>query len=440
MESSATALTEARGHLERISLRLRQGHKDLYHDLALYLQVLREELLPAVQQAVFHLATQMLPEHYGSLDSSERQALQGRLALLVHRCGCLLTLEQLVVLARQVQAERLRQRRQEQSRMFAALTRSVRGGPDVDEEPEQDGEPDEEEEGEEAEGSLAGPDPAGSVHLDLALPLSAELFAGGLPGLAGLTALTGSADEGAGEGIDGVEEEEDDDDLDDGDDSESWDGSRQDRDLARTPRSGDPADVLQTLLAMASASLDRQTGSRQPGSRQQRPGGATPPLTQERGGERDPSLLPGQPLQLLQWWEALDLALQRRLRNLSHAINLDLMRLGLTRGLLPVSLLDAVLQGQIEALPAPVNLLRLSLPYGPEGGTGQLDAHGLLLRPGDLEYVKPRLRTCRRRLERRRAEVRKMAQQYRHWQRRARSLEAEQQWLQDSRSTPPTPP
>jgi hypothetical protein len=154
----------------------------------------------------------------------------------------------------------------------------------------------------------------------------------------------------------------------------------------------------------------------------------------------DPFPVPQQPAALLRWWEALDQALQRRLRNLSHAINLELLRLGLTRSLLPINLLDAVLEGQIEAMPAPANLLRLSMPFAPEGMAAPLEAVGLLLRSSDLEFDQARLRTLRRRLERRRQDVRKMAQQHRHWQRRAQALEAEQQWLQDSRTNLPAPP
>ena len=150
--------------------------------------------------------------------------------------------------------------------------------------------------------------------------------------------------------------------------------------------------------------------------------------------------MPRQPLELLHWWGAFDLALQRRLRNLSHAINLELLHLGLTRSLLPASLLDAVLRGQIEALPAPANLLRLSLPFGPEGLAAPVEALGLLLRSPDLEVEQPRLRTCRRRLEERRSELRTVARNYRHWQRRTLALEAEQQWLQDSRTAGPVQP
>jgi hypothetical protein len=159
------------------------------------------------------------------------------------------------------------------------------------------------------------------------------------------------------------------------------------------------------------------------------------PAALEPASPLDPDLtgsgLPRDPLRQVSWWRHFDRALSRRLRNLSHALNVEMMRLGLAQGLLPLNLLDAVLEGQVEALPAPVNLLRLPLPL-PSGHGGPTEVLALLLRPGDLEFDQPRLRTCRQRLEQRRRALRTMAKRYRIWQRRVTALEAEQQWFQDS--------
>ncbi len=158
------------------------------------------------------------------------------------------------------------------------------------------------------------------------------------------------------------------------------------------------------------------------------------------------SLMPQDAPSLLAWWEALDGALQRRLRNLSNAVNGELVRLGINRSPLPIALLDAVLKGQLDPLPAPANLVRLQLPFGGEapsrspGGSpspafphgGAVDMVVLLLRPADLEFEAPALRVCRRRLEQSRARLRTMAQRHRYWQRRVQALEAERQWFQDS--------
>ncbi|WP_231594642.1 hypothetical protein [Synechococcus sp. CBW1107] len=425
METSATALSEAHGHLERIRLRLGEGHRELYHDLALYLQVLRDGLLDAVQQAVFHVATQVVPERYRHLNDRQRQELPRRLAELVQRCGCLLTLEQLLVLARQVQNEQRRQGQQDQRRLARALSRLSAGAA------EDDGE-DDGDEREEAEGS---------IRLDLNLPLSAELFSAGIPTLAGLGGLV---DDPAQKLMDGEERDEGDDDGDldvEGADDDEDDNLDEESELDELEdledddaEAEDPTDILRALLTMA-VPLDRRSQIRVTGlSSPEATAGPLPHSSAE--AEADQPLVPRQPLELLEWWQALDLALQRRLRNLSHAINLDLIKLGLTRSLMPLSLLDAVLQGDLEALPAPANLLRIHLPFGTPETPVRVEALGVLLRTSDLEYEQPRLRTCRKRLEQRRASVRKMAQQYRHWQRRARALEAEQQWMQDSQSTP----
>jgi hypothetical protein len=167
-------------------------------------------------------------------------------------------------------------------------------------------------------------------------------------------------------------------------------------------------------------------------------GGAKLPRHESDRSRFDPwsgGQLPRDPITLLDWLDGLEQALIRRLRNLSHAINVELLRHGLSGTLLPVGLLDAVLNGQIEPQPAPANLLRLQLPFASEAPDGALQALALLLRPADLELEEPRLRTCRRRLQQHRQEVRRMAHQYRRLQRWREAHESEQLWLQDLRAS-----
>ena len=140
------------------------------------------------------------------------------------------------------------------------------------------------------------------------------------------------------------------------------------------------------------------------------------------------------------WLDGFERALVRRLRNLSHAINVDLLRIGLSRSLLPVNLLDAVLKGQIETQTAPANVLSLPLPLGSQALPQSLETASILIRLSDLELEQPKLRTCRSRLQQQRQEVRRMAQHYRRLRRRLQGLEAEQLWLQDvSTATKPSP-
>jgi hypothetical protein len=152
----------------------------------------------------------------------------------------------------------------------------------------------------------------------------------------------------------------------------------------------------------------------------------------------DSPSLPTDPQALQVWLEGFERALVRRLRNLSHALNVELLRSGLSRSLLPPSLLQAALQGQLEPQPAPANLLRLQVPLAPDSG-GDFDSVALLLRLSDLELDQPRLRSCRSRWQRHRQEIRRMAERTRRLRRQLQRLEAERLWHQDNPSPQPPP-
>ena len=413
MHPNAQPLEEAQ---RQLSLMLQQQEElapGLYRDLALYLQVLREGLLPAVQQACFHLATQVVPERYGQLPQERRRLFQQRLATLVKRCSALLTVEQLMGLAAQQQRREHRRRAAERQRVLDAF---LEGGASSGEEAARTaGSP---AAGSASAGLSAGQpqEPAqGSISLGLDLPLSADLLDHGIPGLAGAAgaATTPAPADASAESAD--------------------DGLR----------------LLQSLFSLAAEGMALE----RPGAAEDRlpeahpdanPEPPTGPLERtalalpalvSADDPLDPAVtgsrIPRDPLLQLTWWRHCDAALSRRLRNLSHALNVELMRLGLAQGLLPLNLLDAVLAGQVEALPAPVNLLRLPLPLPQLAGVPS-EVLAVLLRTSDLEYEQPRLRTCRQRLEQRRRALRTMAKRYRIWQRRVTALEAEQQWFRDS--------
>ena len=150
-------------------------------------------------------------------------------------------------------------------------------------------------------------------------------------------------------------------------------------------------------------------------------------------------LLPRDPIALLAWLGGYERALARRLRNLSHAVNVELLRLGLCRTLLPLNLLEAVLTGQIEGQSAPANLLRLQLPISLGGLAGPLQVHGVLLRCADLELEQPQLRSVRRRLRQQHQESSKVAQQYHRLQRRLETRQAERLWSEDLDRLRPDP-
>ena len=371
----------------QIDLLLQQQEElapELYRDLALYLQVLREGLLHAVQQACFHLATQVVPERYNQLPPERRQAFQQRLQELVQRTGTLLTVEQVIGLAAQQQRREHRRQRTQQQRMLEAFLNG-----DSSEAGETGADDDK------RVAAPADPRSSGSVHLSLDLPVSADLFDRGLPGLVSPQP------------------------------AEQVPVAEPSADPSAEPPSSEQA-LLQSLFQMAAEAPPEQDSD--PAAEASMLLAAPPDLDTRVTA----TTLPRDPLLQLRWWTHFDRALRRRLRNLSHAINVEMLRLGLAQGLLPMNLLDAVLDGQVEALPAPVNLLRLPLPLGQVlGPNAPTEVLTLLLRCSDLEYEQPRLRTCRKRLEQRRRALRTMAKRYRSWQRRLSALEAEHQWYQD---------
>ena len=387
MDSNVRSLDEAKAQLLSLLEQQEEFTPALYRDLALYLQVLRDGLLHSVQQACFHLATQVVPERYNQLPPERRETFQRRLQSLVKRSCSLLTVEQVMGLAAQQARKQERRQLQEQQKILQTMLE----GREAADEPAP---------------VEASPEPQ-SVNLSLDLPLAADLFDSGVPGLPSL--------------------------------------SQQQRpsEVTTPPQESAPPEgeleLLQSLFTMASETLSAAAPDSSDEEDDGETSGGSPFASASVEVTR--SQLPKDPLLQVRWWVHFDRALRRRLRNLSHAINVEMMRVGLAQGLLPLNLLDAVLDGQVEALPAPANVLRMALPLSLNPvapASAPTEVLTLLLRSGDLEFEQPRLRTCRQRLEQRRRTLRTMAKRYRTWQRRVSALEAEQQWFQDS--APPQDP
>lgn len=387
MDSNVRSLDEAKAQLLSLLEQQEEFTPALYRDLALYLQVLRDGLLHSVQQACFHLATQVVPERYNQLPPERRETFQRRLQSLVKRSCSLLTVEQVMGLAAQQARKQERRQLQEQQKILQTMLEG-RGAAD------------------ESAPAQASPEPQ-SVNLSLDLPLAADLFDSGVPGLPSLSQHQRPSEE-----------------------------------TSPPPESAPPEGelaLLQSLFTMASETLSAAAPDSSDEDEDGETSGGSPFASTSVEVTR--SQLPKDPLLQVRWWAHFDRALRRRLRNLSHAINVEMMRVGLAQGLLPLNLLDAVLDGQVEVLPAPANVLRMALPLSLNPvapASAPTEVLTLLLRSGDLEFEQPRLRTCRQRLEQRRRTLRTMAKRYRTWQRRVSALEAEQQWFQDS--APPQDP
>jgi hypothetical protein len=444
--SPASGPLPEHGDLLRMRRQLESTNPELYRQLALYLQVLRQILPHSVDQACFHLATQRQPGRYSALSEAQRRHFHATVRLLVSRCTSLLTVEHLVCLAgRNARKQAPGSRRQPRDRGQTLASQAPHPPRDP-------------------EAPAPSHDQQDSVQLGLGLPIEAGWLGWG-DGL-GFGVPDPSHPSSGPDAEDGDAVLLDPEDQDDGviaedlvdlftalaaaagmdrglqgmepasvpsmaafshqADAPAWaDGDREaddDLDQADAP---DPEDSVGIPLAIHVGEAADRAGDNDPGALFRPPPG---------GG-----LLPRDPVALLAWLEGVERALACHLRDLSVALNRELLRNGLIRVLLPVQLLDGVLRGQIEAHATHPNLLHLPLPMAMARSRRIVRADAILLRRADLELEQPRLRTVRSRLQQLRQEGRRMARQYLRLQRRIQAHEAEALWLQDIRSMRPGP-
>jgi hypothetical protein len=356
----------------------------VYREQALYLQVLRDELGPAVRQALFSLMSETDPLRFNRLTEGQRTRFHAAIDNLINRCSVLLTVEQQMHLADQIQQEQLRHQARASRQMLQGLQQAAQ---------QQQSEP---------SSQLSDLPPGasgGSVELSMAPPLDQ-------PQRFGINVPTESRSrrQSPPEPTPQPESQPS---------SDSGDGAIQ----------GD-LDVLRSLFELAGEALEQPASA----------GSLVGRSSAAHADDGQDNLLPTMPVALLQWMDSMDLALSRRLRNLSHAVNVQLLRSGLAQALLPVNLLEAVLIGQTETQASPSNLLRLQLPLAMGDLGPGMDVLCVLVRSSELEFDSHRLRRCRRRLRDQHQELLKMVRQQRHWERRCLDREARTPW-----QTPPDP-
>ena len=356
----------------------------VYREQALYLQVLRDELGPAVRQALFSLMSETDPLRFNRLTEGQRTRFHASIDNLINRCSVLLTVEQQMHLADQIQQEQLRYQARASRQMLQGLQQAAQ---------QQQSEP---------SSQLSDLPPGasgGSVELSMAPPLDQ-------PQRFGIQAPPESRSRPHASPAPAPQPE-----------------SQPSHDAGDGAIQGD-LDVLRSLFELAGEALEQPSS---PGSSVGGSSGSNPI-------EGENNLLPTMPVALLQWMDFMDLALSRRLRNLSHAVNVQLLRSGLAQALLPVNLLETVLIGQMETQASPSNLLRLQLPLAMGDLGPGMDVLCVLVRSSELEFDSFRLRRCRRRLRDQHQELLKMVRQQRHWERRCLDREARTPW-----QTPPDP-
>ena len=80
----------------------------VYRETALYLQILREELEPSLRQSLFQLISETDPLRFSRMPERRRQRFHSAIRRLTQRCSVLLTVEQQMLLAEQIQKEHAR--------------------------------------------------------------------------------------------------------------------------------------------------------------------------------------------------------------------------------------------------------------------------------------------------------------------------------------------
>ncbi len=161
-------------------------------------------------------------------------------------------------------------------------------------------------------------------------------------------------------------------------------------------------------------------------------------LTKENRNQPSNDYLPNTPEALAEWISVFEIALARRLRNLSHALNVELLRAGIVNSIVPVGILDAVLAGQMQSEYSESNLLRISVPAAPSALGEGLDIVCLLIRLSELEFDSPELRSCRSQLKKYQKQILKMVRQQRHWQSRSLVNDLKRSWWQNPPEKSPT--
>lgn len=357
----------------------RQRSVEVYRDQALYLQILREELRDSTRQALFRLISDVDPGRFSALPESSRRRFHAAVDGLVQRCSVLLTIEQLMHLMVQMDEEvRRRQARLSRDMLRGLAEQQQQQQSSATPPPAREGLPQE---------------PSGSVHLSFDLPVNdPQAYSALQP--SSVQPPTSQPPTGQ--------------------PTSTPPGSQ-----PENAEAGSDMDVLRSLFQLAGDALEHSTSSLEE------------EIAEFSGASYevgDQGLLPEMPDALLQWMDGLDQALSRRLRNLSHAVNVQMLRCGLAGTLLPVNLLEAVLRGQVETQSTATNLLRLRLPMAMGDVEQGVDVLCLLLRTSELEFDSHRLRRIRRRLHAHQRDLLTMVRQQRHWQRRRLDLEARSHW------------
>ncbi len=380
--------------LELLSLQCKKITPDLYKTYALYLQVLRALMLRAVRKAITSLIVNQEEIELKSFSSKKRVSFEEKIDSLVLKNNSLLTIEHLIDLSRQLSEEDSTKKTRSENVLLSNLSLSNESINDI---------------------SLNK-----NIDLSLIPPIDN-------PSFINEWFIYDELDENLEE--EEEEEEEFKDEL--SEDSLNRDNLSGNNiienhaDQSLKEKNG--LEVLKSLFLLAGEAMESKSEEINLDDEI-----STDPLDKIKiSKEGDNSLLPDSPISLLKWTNEFENALTIRLRDLSHLLNIELMRMGIVNSLVPITLLDAVLAGFISPQHAESNLLRLKVPGDETILSAGIEIDCLLIRPSELEFDDARLRACRSQIRKYRNKLLNMATKQRHWQSRSIAKEVEQQWWQN---------
>ena len=183
-------------------------------------------------------------------------------------------------------------------------------------------------------------------------------------------------------------------------------------------------EIMQSIFALTDESISSDLGSK------------TEDLSHEPNSYEDVKnnrFLPQSPIALYDWMISIDTALVRRLRDLSHSINTELLKSGLVNTFVPINILDAALSGQLISSKSISNILTFKLPTNNPLVSGGLDIDCLLITPSDMEFDNPRLRKIRTKIKHYQNVLLAMIKQQRYWQGRSIAEEVKKEWWKDTK-------
>jgi len=382
--------------LDQISL-LKQKCKNispnLYRESSFYLDELRNFLPQTIKTSLFSLITDRLGDDFGFSTVSSRKTFQLKIDKLVSDNMSLITIEHLNELAKKIDEENIQQLNNAKDEMSNALHMKN-----------------------DAE-KLESFSNANSINISFIPPLEnlsiIEGWTGELKAPYSIDAREPYLKSKISESDDLIK-----------DINKEFDSLKDDvkSSDAFNLRSKD-IEILQSIFTLTDGSISNDLDSKTEDSSYE---------TNSYEDVKNNRFLPQSPIGLYEWMISIDTALVRRLRDLSHSINTELLKSGLVNTLVPINILDAALSGQLISSKSISNILTFKLPTNNPLASGGFDIDCLLITPSDMEFDNPRLRKIRTNIKHYQNVLLGMIKQQRYWQGRSIAEEVKKEWWKDT--------